>query len=237
MTTTAFWWQTSMAMNACAVVINLIMHLCPALFALQIDDQQATLVVKIRGEQKIDLPLSCRCPSHQQRLRFQHQSCQINICICGARFLLCSWMMTVVGNPKKRWKFDDKEKPPCFVWAVVVQQTIFSQDEKNDLHAKFTLTQKMAKQSKKATWQSWLTVAAVRQPSSCVKLTGEADNRPALVMNKQLAIFVCFLHFVQLAQLVFAACRLESKKRCLLLPLRANRLPGNKDHGPFSCIR
>ena len=37
-------------MNACAVVMNLIMHLHPVFLALQIDDQQVTLVVKIRGE-------------------------------------------------------------------------------------------------------------------------------------------------------------------------------------------
>jgi len=34
-------------------------------------------------------------------------------------------------------------------------------------------------------------------------------------MNKQLAIFVHFVKFFKLRQLVFAACRLESKKGCL----------------------
>jgi len=56
-------------------------------------------------------------------------------------------------------------------------------------------------------------------------------------MKKQLAIFVDFVDFFKLHQLVSVVCICENKKMYLLLPPRATRLLGNKDCGPFSCIR
>ena len=56
-------------------------------------------------------------------------------------------------------------------------------------------------------------------------------------MNKQLAIFVDFVDFFKLRQLVSVVCICENKKMYLLLPLRTTRWLGNKDCGPFSCIR
>jgi len=56
-------------------------------------------------------------------------------------------------------------------------------------------------------------------------------------MKKQLAIFVDFIDFFKLRQLVSVVCICENKKMYLLLPPRTTRWLGNKDCGPFSCIR
>jgi len=60
-------------------------------------------------------------------------------------------MTTVVGNPKKGGNYPTEKNHHVLFEPSLSSKQFFSQDEKNDLHAKFTLTQKMAKQSKKAT--------------------------------------------------------------------------------------
>jgi len=56
-----------------------------------------------------------------------------------------------LGIQKKGGNLTTKKNHHVLFEPSLSSKQFFSQDEKNDLHAKFTLTQKMAKQSKKVT--------------------------------------------------------------------------------------
>jgi len=110
------------------------------------------LVIKIRGERKIGAPLL------ELSLSITSNTCRVKInlvkstCASAEGVPCCA----VEGQlslqiPQKGGNLTRKKNHHVLFEMLLSSKHNFSQDEKSDLHAKFTLTQKTAKQCKKAT--------------------------------------------------------------------------------------